>query len=133
MTEGLTISTHEIKGRVPVTVFHLRGALDVHTEPTLHEKARQACESGTCYLLVDLKDVEMITSAGLRCLHTLFKMLTPREEIEAAQSRREPYKSPYFKLAAASPHVYYTLNIAGFLHNIPIYSNLQDALDSFGA
>ena len=41
------------------------------------------------------------------------------------------YKSPYIKLVGASTNVYYVLNISGFLQNIPIYPNLEDALKSF--
>jgi hypothetical protein len=34
-------------------------------------------------------------------------------------------------MAAAPANVYYVLNIAGFLSNIPIYPDLPGALESF--
>ncbi len=47
------------------------------------------------------------------------------------QNTGEPYKSEFMKVAGASPSVYYILDIAGFLHNIPIYADLNKGLKSF--
>lgn len=129
MAETLTITKTE--GRV--LVFHLAGRLDAQTQQMLLDSTRQAHEAGTRFLLVDLQNVEMITSAGLGALHSIYKLFTPAGEVEAWEKEKhgEPYKSPYFKLAGASTNVYYVLNIAGFLHNIPIYPDLDSALKSF--
>ena len=131
MTDTLTISRTE--GRV--LVFHLAGKLDGQTQGILLEAARQAHEAAVRFLLFDLQNVGMITSAGLGALHNIYKLFTPAEEIEAWEKEKhgEPYKSPYFKLAGASTNVYYVLNIAGFLHNIPIHPDMDGALKSFSA
>jgi len=107
--------------------------LDSTSEEVLCEQAKQAFESGAKSLLLDLNNLEYISSAGLRALHNIFKMCTPKEEIAQARESHEPYKSPYFKLAGAPPAVYSVLNIAGFLHNIPFYPTMDDALASFAA
>ena len=131
MTDALSITTSQAAGKANVTVFHLSGTLDAAGEDTLCEHARQAFESGVHSLLLDMQNLNYISSAGLRALHNIFKMCTPAEEFEAARGSGEPYKSPYFKLAGASPDVYYVLNLAGFLHNIPFYPTIEDALASF--
>ncbi|MBN1454264.1 MAG: STAS domain-containing protein [Anaerolineales bacterium] len=131
MTDTLSITTSPAEGKANVTVFHLSGILDAAGEDTLCEYARQAFEGGAHFLLLDMQNLNHISSAGLRALHNIFKMCTPMEEIEAAREVDEPYKSPYFKLAGASPDVYYVLNLAGFLHNIPFYPTMKDALQSF--
>ena len=131
MTDTLSIATSPAEGKANVTVFHLSGILDAAGEGALCEHARQAFEGGAHFLLLDMRDLNHISSAGLRALHNIFKMCTPMEEIEAAREGGEPYKSPYFKLAGASPDVYYVLNLAGFLHNIPFYPTMEDALNSF--
>ena len=97
------------------------------------DAARAEYESGASFLLLDLQSLEMLTSAGLRAFHKAFMLFTPKEEIDAWEKEKhgKPYKSPYFKLAGASLQIYYTLNLAGFLHNIPIFAKLQDGLDSF--
>jgi hypothetical protein len=84
---------------------------------------------------LDLKDLQVITSAGLGALQTIYKLFTPKEEILAWEKEQhgEPYKSAYFKLAAAPPNIYYVLNITGFLSNIPVYPDLPAALESFKA
>ncbi len=131
MAQGLTIT--RVDG--PVRVLHLSGKLDGETQRMLLEAARQEQAAGTRYLLIDLQDVDFIASAGLGALHNIYKLFTPAEEVAAWENEKhgEPYKSAYMKLAGASPSVYYILNIAGFLQNIPIYPDLQGALESFPA
>ena len=131
MTGDFSITSSQAEGKEDVTVFHLDGTLDAASEDDLCERAREAFESGAKYLLLDMQGLTHISSAGLRALHNIFKMCTPTEEIEAAREDDEPYKTPYFKLAAASPEVYYVLNLAGFLHSIPFYPTMKDALKSF--
>ncbi len=129
MSESLTIS----KTEGPVVILHLAGRLDALTQQKLLDIARSEQASGTRFLLMDLQGLEMITSAGLAALHNIYKLYTPQQEVESWEKEKhgELYKSLYFKLAGASANVYYVLNIAGFLHNIPIYPSLDEALMSF--
>jgi ABC-type transporter Mla MlaB component len=131
MNDSLSMTSSQAEGNENVTVFHISGTLDASSEEDLYERASQAFESGARYLLLDMQALKHISSAGLRALHNIFKMCTPVEELEAAREGDEPYKSPYFKLAGASPEVFYVLNLAGFLHNIPFYPTMEDALKSF--
>ena len=128
----LTITASQIQGEVPVTILHLSGHLHGNTESELLDRARQALEDGSKYLLLDLSQVEVLTSAGLRAIHNIFNLFTPQTDRETIrQHGDEPYKSPYLKLVCPNPNVYYVLNIAGFLQNILIYNNMEDALNSF--
>ena len=131
MTDSLTITTTE--GRVKV--LHLAGKLDGQTQESLMSVARAEQAAGTRFLLLDLSKLQMITSAGLGALHNMYKMFTPKPEIDAWEQAKhgEPYKSAYFKLAAAPANIFYVLNIAGFLNNIPVYADLEAALKSFPA
>ena len=130
MAEGLTITRTEGK----VLVMHLSGMLDGQTHQALYDAARSAYDAGTRRLVIDLKGLEVITSAGLGALHNIYKLFTPKAEIEAWEKEKhgEPYKSTYFKLAEAPSNIYYVLNIAGFLSNIPVHPDLPAALASFG-
>jgi anti-anti-sigma regulatory factor len=128
----LSITASHIQGEVPVTILHLNGHLHGTTESELLDRARQAQEDGSKYLLLDLSGVEVLTSAGLRAIHNIFNLFTPKRDIEVIrQHGDEPYKSPYFKLVCPNPDVYYVLNIAGFLQNLLIYNNMEDAVNSF--
>jgi hypothetical protein len=129
MTDKLIITRTD--NHIPI--LHLKGHLDASTEGVFLDYARRVKESGARHLLVDLSNVDIITSAGLRAFHNGFKLFTPMDEVEKWQKEHpgDMYKSPYFKLASASTDVYYVLNLAGFIHNIPIFPTLQEALVSF--
>lgn len=128
----LNITASQIQGEIPVTILHLSGHLHGTTEAELLDRARQAREDGAEHLLLDLSGVEVLTSAGLRAIHNIFNLFTPQtDRALIKQHGEEPYKSPYFKLVCPNPNVYYVLNIAGFLQNILIYNNMDDAVNSF--
>jgi len=131
MTDSLTITKSE--GRVKV--LHLAGRLDGQTQDALLQAAEAEHNCGARFMVLDLKDLQMITSAGLRTLHLIYQMFTPKAEIDAWEQARhgEPYKSAYFKLAAAPANIHYVLNIAGFLNSIPAFPDLDAALKSFPA
>lgn len=128
----LNITSSQLQGDVPVTILHLSGHLHGNTERELLDRARQAQEDGSKYLVLDLSQVEVLTSAGLRAIHNIFNLFTPQSDREVIrQHGDEPYKSPYFKLVCPNPNIYYVLNIAGFLQNILIYNDLEEAVNSF--
>jgi anti-anti-sigma regulatory factor len=130
----LNITASQIQGDVPLTILHLDGHLHGNTESQLLDRARQAQEDGSKHLLLDLSGVEVLTSAGLRAIHNIFNLFTPQSDRTLIkQHGEEPYKSPYFKMVSPNPNVYYILNIAGFLQNILIYNNLEEAVNSFSA
>ena len=130
----LNITASQIQGDVPLTILHLDGHLHGNTESQLLDRARQAQEDGSKHLLLDLAGVEVLTSAGLRAIHNIFNLFTPKSDRTLIkQHGEEPYKSPYFKMVSPNPNVYYILNIAGFLQNILIYNNLEEAVNSFSA
>lgn len=116
-----------------IVILHLEGKLDAESEHDLMNIASAEFNAGTRRLLMDFSGVELVSSAGLRALHSICKMYTPVEEIRAktAEQADKTYKSPYFKIAQAAPQVHYVLSIAGFLQSIYMFPTLQEALDSF--
>jgi anti-anti-sigma factor len=129
MTDNLKITMTE----GPVTILHFEGNLDGQTEGFAVAKAQEVMDSGVQFLVIDLKGLDMVTSAGLRALHTIYKMFTPNEEIQAwrVEHADETFKSPYFVLAQPSSQVHYVLSIAGFLQSICIFPTMQEAIASF--
>jgi len=129
---GLTINKSQEQGKSPVTVLHLNGQLDGSTESQLLEAARQAHEEGAKHLLLDLSELTILTSAGLRAIQNILRLFTPQEDKDLIRRHgEEPYKSPYFKLVCPNPQIYYILNISGFLQNLLIYNDLNEAVGSF--
>jgi anti-anti-sigma regulatory factor len=127
----LVITSSQVQGDVSVTVLHLSGHLHGNTGHQLLARARQAYEDGSRYLLLDLSDLEILTGTGLRAIHSIFKLFTPKSDVEVMRKHKEPYKSPFVKLVCANPEIYYVLKIAGFLQNLLIYNNMEDAINSF--
>ena len=121
------------KTKGKVTTLHLEGNLDGQTEKELLDAARAEFDAGAKFLLLDVGKLTMITSAGLRSLHTLYKTFTPEEEMQAwnVEHKGETFKSPHFKIAQPSSEIHYILSISGFLQSIYIYPSLQEAIDSF--
>jgi anti-anti-sigma factor len=123
MNSDLRIATEAIQADLPVTVFHLRGWLDAQSEEQLLEAARNAYDGGARYLLIDMSDLDTLTSAGMRALQKVYQIFTPRED---------QFKVAHLKLCNAPPQIYNVLGITGFLQNIPMYESLDAALQSFG-
>ena len=123
MNSDLKISSEEVQADVPVTIFHLRGWLDAQGEGLLLEEARKASDGGAQYLLIDMSDVDTLTSAGMRALQKVYLIFTPKED---------QLKVAHLKLCNAPPQIYNVLGITGFLHQIPMYESIDVALESFG-
>jgi len=123
MNSDLNISSDQVQADVPVTVFHLRGWLDAQSESDLLEAARSAYDGGARYLLIDMRELDTLTSAGMRALQKVFQIFTPKED---------QFKISHLKLCNAPPQIYNVLGITGFLQNIPMYESQQAALESFG-
>jgi anti-anti-sigma factor len=119
----LKIIQEQVQGKVPVTVFHLQGWLDAQSEERLLATAKEAHNAGARYLLLDLAGVETLTSAGMRAMQKVYKIYTPQED---------HFKVSYVKLCNAPPQVYHILGITGFLHNVPNYESLENAIAAFG-
>ncbi len=129
----LKITASPVQGDVSVTILHLEGKFDRMTSNQVLDRARQAYEDGARHLLLDLSGVEMLTSSGLIAIQSIFKLFTPKSDRELMHNAKEQYKSPYVKLVCPDPKIYYVLNIAGFLQNLLIYNNLQEAINSFSS
>ena len=123
MNSDLKITTEERQADVPVTVFRLRGWLDAQSEEQLLEAARTTYDGGARYLLIDMSELDTLTSAGMRALQKVYQIFTPKED---------QFKVAHLKLCNAPPQIYNVLGITGFLQNIPMYESQDTALQSFG-
>lgn len=124
MNSDLKITSEQKEARVPVTILHIGGWLDAQSEAQFLETARLAYDEGARYLLIDMHDLDTLTSAGMRAIQKVYQMFTPKDvQIKAA----------HLKLCNAPPQIYNVLGITGFLQNIPMYESMDSALESFGA
>jgi anti-sigma B factor antagonist len=117
----MNITIAQEHGRVPITVLHLEGLLNLGTAEQLERQIQQAHAIGARYFLLDLAGLASLTSAGLRVILAAIKMLGSSDRM----------KSPYLKLTNPSPDISKILTIAGFDAFVEIYSNRRDAVASF--
>jgi len=123
MDSDFKILSEQVQASVPVTIFHVRGWLDAQSEAHLLETARLAYDEGARYLLINMRDLDTLTSAGMRAIQKVYQIFTPEED---------RFKVAHLKLCNAPPQIYNVLGITGFLQNIPMYESLNSALESFG-
>ena len=123
MNSDLKITPEQTQADVPVMVLHLRGWLDAQCEELLLEAARVAYDGGARYLLLNMNDLDTLTSAGMRAIQKVYQMYTPKED---------RFKVAHLKLCNAPPQIYNVLGITGFLQNIPMYESQDAALETFG-
>ena len=119
---------HE-QGRVPVTVFYVQGQINMGSTPQLEQTARAEYDNGMRDLLIDFSETTSLTSAGLRTLAVLYRLLEDPSS-GASGSRR---KSAHLKLLNLPPDLRRVIQISGFDGFIEIYDDLPTAVASFGA
>lgn len=132
----MEIIVSQQKGRVPVTVFHVKGDIGAETFEQLEEQAKQAIESGSRYLVLDLAEVPFVSSYGIRGISRIFTWLrdqTAGEDDGSLSSglRDGTFKSQHFKLANPSPQVLKVLTTTGIDMFLEIHPDVDKAIASF--
>lgn len=112
------IQSLQVKGRVPITVFQLRGRVDLESYAELEQAARDAYDNGMRDLIIDLSQTPSLTSIGIRAIVVIHKMLTTD-------------KTSHLKLAGSIPSIREMLEIAGITQFIEIYDSVDEAVASF--
>lgn len=130
----MEMTVSQAQGRVPVTIFHIKGAVTDNQE--LEARAREAYDGGARSIVLDLADVPYMATAGLRALHAIFTLLradTPEESDEATKAgiAAGTFVSPHLKLAKPSAHVLEVLKAAGYDMFLEIHRDVNQAVASF--
>lgn len=100
----------------PVTVLSVKGSVDAGTFRELMEKGEQLISQGYRNLILDLHEVNYISSAGLIALQTI-----------AAKASDKGGKAV---IAGLNKPVQHVIELAGFDTILSIYSDLPAALAS---
>lgn len=134
----ITVTNHA--GKVPIAVIQLSGQLDGQTHQALINAAKSVYSSGTKKILLDFTNLTYISSAGLVALHSIAMMLRgntiPNSEAGWASMqsvRVSGAEKPEDNLKLLNPHpeVKSVLEMVGFDRAFEMYTDLQQALDSF--
>ena len=115
------VTVSQAQGRVPVTVFQLHDRVNLGNTAELEQAARQAFAAGGRDMVLDLSKAPSLTSAGIRAILVIHKML----------SNSGVDKARHLKLVSPTPYVHDVLEVAGLLDHIEVFANLDEAVASF--
>ncbi len=132
----MDITVSQQQGRVPVTVFHLKGDIDGSNYDQIQSQIDQAVNAGAHDVVLDLTGVPYMSSAGIRLLNSAFHRLRgnlPQESDEAMKKgiRDGSFKSPHLKLVNPTPRVREVLKMAGLDMLFEVQPNIPAAVASF--
>lgn len=101
------------------TVVSITGSVDALTAGDVTHFINAQIGGGRTRIVVDLGQVDFMSSAGLRAILATLK-----------ESRRQ---GGDLRVAAAQPGVGKVLNMAGFTNILNVYATVDEAVASFGA
>ena len=132
----MEIMVSQRQGRVPVTVFHVKGDINTETYEQFQAQAQQAIQAGARYLALDLTEVSYVSSYGIRGISQVFTWLRDASHGEDAQAldrdlKDGAWKSPHLKLVNPSSQVRQVLTTTGVDMFLEIHGDLKHAIDSF--
>lgn len=136
----MDISVSQMQGNVPVTVLKLDGQLDGQNYEELITKARELYNAGTRDFILDLSNLDYISSAGLVALHSV-ALLVRGEQLPDTEQGWSAYRSmgrtsasgmqSHIKLVNPTDEVRNVLDMVGFGNVFQIYNDLDEAVKSF--
>ena len=108
----------EIKNFKHCDLLSLSGRIDSETSPALEKELSALTESGHFKFVLDLENVEFMSSAGLRVLVNVQKLC-------------KRYNRGEIVLACVPQNIYNALDLAGFTSIINIFDDTPSAVGHF--
>lgn len=113
------VEISQVQGKVPITVFHIQDRINLGNNVELEKIAKDAHANGMRDLVIDLSKAPSLTSAGIRALVMIYKVLATDDD------------KKHCKLAGATPQIREMLEISGITETIEIYDTVDEAVASF--
>jgi anti-sigma B factor antagonist len=132
----LEITSTTENARVPVTIINLKGEVDSSNHQVFQTEGEALINQGARYLLINLKEVSYMSSAGLRVIHTLFnKLREVHKDVNDDELRKKmragAYKSSYIKVVDLSSALRELFVLSGFDTYIEPFDDISSAIKSF--
>ncbi len=137
----MDINVEQVQDKATITILKLRGDLDGSNYRKLIEKAQEVYKSGGKNLMLDMSELNYMSSAGLVALHAISKLLQgealpdPDAGWEAFHSiERDQDAGRHAQLKLLNPHgrVDQTLELSGMKEFFDIFTDRSAAIASFG-
>ncbi len=135
------ITVTHVQGKVPVSILHVRGALNAKCYPDLIAKAKAAYQAGTRHIIFDMSDIPSLGISSMLALHSIAVLLRGEEPLDpqggwetlrtVARDLETSGRQKQFKLLNPQAKVKQSLEQAGFSDFLEIHSDLETAIVSF--
>jgi anti-anti-sigma factor len=129
----MDIIVSQAQARVPVSIFQLKGSFDSASYEQFDTRVKELLQAGTRNVLIDLSQVNYISSAGVRSLVSLVKQLHSAEEEKALEKAaiQGHSSSPHLKLVGVGPKVMSVLQMSGMDMILDIRKTQAEGLAAF--
>lgn len=134
------MTVESTRGRVPVDILALHGALDASNFEQVIAKVRELYAQGTRYLLLDLSDMGFMGSSGVVAIHSSALLMRNQEPpnpehgwqaFHTVEQERTTSTEQFMKLLNPQPKVSRTLQMTGIDEFLEIYTDREAAIASF--
>ena len=115
------VKVSKAKGSSSVTIFQIQDRVNMGNSEELEQAGKDAYKDGTRDLIIDISKVDSITSAGIKALIMIYKLL----------AGDQGKKSKHVKLVSPTANVKSVLEIAGVTDLIDFHDTLDEAVASF--
>ena len=136
----MQMTIESAQGKEPVTILALWGDLDASNFESVIAKAQELYSSGTRRMLLDLSELNFMSSSGLVALHSIILLMRGERApdpqsgwaaFHAIDRERDTGAQPNVKLLNPQPKVLNSLQKTGMDGLFEIFTDRQAALDSF--
>jgi anti-anti-sigma regulatory factor len=137
----MTFIIDQVQSKVPVTVLTIQGDLDGSNFQELIDLAKKAHQEGASDFLLDMSELNFMSSAGLVALLSISKLMrgeTPPDPeygwdaLHEIDRDRDSGVQQHVKLLNPPPKVEKILEMSGMKKFFEIFTDKQTAIASFG-
>ncbi len=128
----------QAQARVPVTILSIEGSVDGSTFQKLVDQAWSLYRAGTKALVLDITNVDRVSSAGLVAFYQIARLMRgePLQDLDGwstlhAIANDTGHADRHVKLLNPQPQVDQALERSGMKSQFEIYADLPSAVGSF--
>ncbi len=129
---------HVIKrdGKPAVAVLIPKTEINMASYAAIDAAARAEYATGVRHMVIDLSNVRYMSSAGIRLLHGLFKLLRTDDLAETDEALSKSYRdgkvtTKHLKLVGPNESVSSLLKTSGIGSWLSVFTTTEEALESF--
>jgi anti-anti-sigma factor len=124
------VKTSHVNDLLPITVFYVQDCLNMGNYRELVATTQAEYAQGMRYLVIDLTECPLLSSAGVRGILEIYKLLNQQNNSQLSNSVKLVENS-HLRLCNCSEIVQKVLDIAGLSPILGVFKNVEEAVASF--